>query len=65
MLYLFRHDSAPVYNVKPHDDSSVPHKALTSTPINTFRINWNADYIPPTSPHPSSVPVLTNVLLAE
>jgi hypothetical protein len=38
------------------------HRALTSTPSNTFGINWNADCEPGLIA-PTSVPDLTNALV--
>ena len=48
--FLFQHDNDPVHKVRSIQKWFVVwknltglHRALTSTPLNTFEINWNAD----------------------
>lgn len=48
--------------------SSVLHIVLTSTPLNTFEINWHSNFTPLKFPipfHPTLVLDLTNNILAE
>ena len=55
--FLFQHDNAPVHKAKSIQkwfveigveelDWPSPNRALTSTPSNTFGMNWNADCEP-------------------
>jgi hypothetical protein len=72
--FLFQHDNALSTKRGPYrnglsgsvwkDLTYTPHRALTSTPSNTFGMNCDADCDPgPT--RPTSVPDLTNALVAE
>ena len=54
--FLFQHDNAPMHKARPIQKCCVAigveeletgmHRALTSTPSNTFGMNWNADCEP-------------------
>ena len=70
---LFQHGNAPVHKVRSIQKWFVDfmwnnltglHRALTSTPSNTFGMNWNADCEPGLIAQ-TSVPDVTNALVAE
>ena len=73
-LFLFQHDNAPVHKAKSIHKWFVEicvwmnltglHRALTSTPSNTFGMNWNANCETALIAH-HQCPDLTNALVAE
>ena len=71
--FLFQHDNAPVHNARSVQNGlsrsvwkslTGLHRALTSTPSNTFGMNWKADCEPGLIA-PNQLPDLTNALMAE
>ena len=53
--FLFQHDEAPMSKVRSIqqwfveigvEELDCPHRALTSTPLNIFGMNWNTDCEP-------------------
>ena len=53
--FRYQHDNVPVHKVSPYrnclsrsvwENLTGLHRALTSTPLNTFRMNWSADCEP-------------------
>ena len=71
--FLLQHDNAHVHKARSIQKWFVEisvekldglHRALTSTPSNTFGMNWNADCEPDIN-RPTSVPDLINAPVAE
>ena len=70
--FLLQHDNAPVHKARSMQKLSRSvwknltglHGALTSTPSNTFGMNWNADCEPDIIAQ-HQLPDLTNALVAE
>ena len=65
--FLFQHDNAPVHKSRSIqkwfgeigvEELDSLHRALTSTPSNTFDINWNADCEPGLIAQISALPPL-------
>ena len=71
--FLFQHDNAPMHKARSIqkwlveigvENMTGMHRALTSTPSNTFEINWNTDCEPGLITQ-HQLPDLTNALVAE